>query len=356
MGLRLVACCVLGFALAAGWTTTGSAAETLRVATYGGSFLEGQKSYLGTPFEMLTGANVQWIGGTGEIFASKLIVAAGKSPPYDIVMLDDPWYSVARAQGLLAKLDTAHVPSLAGVLPIFRTPDDVGTCVAGVMNGIAYNKDKFKEVGLPPPTRWQDLANPKLAGHVGTQTLAATAPQFLLAAYAIEEGLAPTDWDRAIDEVAKIKFHSFSSGVADLMAKMEAGDVWAAPMADGRAMALIGKGLPIGFVLPDNGNGTKGGISCGTMNIAKGSPVTSLAERFLAFAISPGPQLMQAAAPSPFGPVIGGLDPILAKAPAIGGKIAWGPAVTHAFRLSWNGNDVTKFTDYVAAWNRKVQK
>lgn len=348
---------VLAAILVLGMPTYGTAQEAvLRFGAYGGGLLEAQKVYLGEPFEALTGAKIQWTASNAEVYANKLVATAGRTPPFDIVMLDEPFYSLARIRGALEKLDPSRVPNLAHVQKEFRLPDDTGSCLFTLTLGIVYNKDKFRDVGLPPPKRWQDLANPKLSGHVATQTLAASAPKFLLAAYAIELGDPPTKWDRAVDEVAKIKFHSFSTGVADLVAKIEAGDVWAAPIANGRAYSLIQKGLPVDFVLPDNGNGTKGGLTCTAIAIPKGSPNRSLAEKLISFALSPDVQLMQAASATAYGPVIATLDPILEKAPGIADQIPWGAAAKNGFLLSWDEAGLQKFPEYVDAWNRKVQK
>lgn len=332
-----------------------ASAGVLRVATYGGTLMEAQKSYLGEPFEALTGARIEWTPGTEEVFQNKLVAAGGKNPPYDVVLLDEPFYSIARTRGLLDQLEAARVPNLKHVQKEFRLPDDMGTCMFTFSSGIIYNKDQFQRHGIPAPTRWQDLASPKLGGRVGTQTLAATPPKYLLAAYAIQLGDPPTKWDRAIDEVAKVKFHSFSSAVADLMAKIEAGDVWAAPIVNGRAWTLIDKRLPVGFVLPDNGNGTKGGVSCTAISIPKGGPNRELAEKFISLALSPGAQFMQATN-NPYGPVIDSLDPILQKAPQIADRIPWGSTAKSGFRLSWDEAGLRKFAEYVDAWNRKVQK
>lgn len=335
--------------------STTLAAE-LRFGAYGGGLLEAQKEYLGAPFELLTGAKVEWTAATEEVYLNKLTISGGKSPPFDLVMLDEPWYSLVRLRGLAEKLDPARVPGLQSVKKEFLLPDNMGVCLFSFTSGIVYNKDKFRELGIPAPTKWQDLANPKLSGHVGTQTLAATAPKHLLAAYAIQFGDPPTNWDRAIDEVAKIKFHSFSSGAADLVAKMEAGEIWAAPIANGRAYSMIQKGLPMEYVMPDNGNGTKGGVSCTALVVTQGSPNRTLAEKMISYVLTPGAQLMAAVAKTPYGPVITGLDEILSKAPAIGATVPFGDVTKTALRLQWDEAGVDKFTKYVEAWNRKVQK
>lgn len=40
----------------------------------------------------------------------------------------------------------------------------VGTCLSQM--GICYNRDSVKRLGVPPPRRWEDLADPALAGYV----------------------------------------------------------------------------------------------------------------------------------------------------------------------------------------------
>jgi putative spermidine/putrescine transport system substrate-binding protein len=327
----------------------------LRFGAYGGGLLEDQKQYLGIPFEILTGAKIEWTAANEEVFANKLTVAGGKAAPFDLVMLDEPWNSIVRVRGLAEKLDEARVPTLRNVKKEFLQPDNAGVCLFSFTAGIIYNKDKFRENGIPPPTRWQDLANPKLSGHVGTQTLAATAPKHLLAAYAVQLGDPPTKWDRAIDEVAKIKFHSFSSGAADLVAKIEAGEVWAAPIANGRAYAMIAKGLPVEFVLPENGDGTKGGLSCTAIVIPKGAPNRALAERFIAFALTSDVQLMTVVAKTSYGPVTDAVDSVLARAPAIGNQVPYGQATKNMLRLTWDEAELKNFPKYVEAWNRKIQ-
>jgi spermidine/putrescine-binding protein len=137
---------------------------------------------------------------------------------------------------------------------------------------------------------------------------------------------------------------------------MEAGEVWAAPIANGRAYAMIEKGLPMEFVLPDNGNGTKGGVSCTAIVIPKGSPNRALAEKMISFALTPGVQLMTVAAKTPYGPVIGELDGTLAKAPSLGGQVPFGDVTKTGLRLSWDESELAKFGQYVDAWIRKIQK
>ena len=102
---------------------------------------------------------------------TKLTVAAGKNPPFDVVLLDEPWYSLLRVRGFIEELDPARVPNLKNVKKEFLLPDNAGVCLFSFTSGVVYNTKKFKELGIPPLTRYQDLANPKLSRRVGTQKL-----------------------------------------------------------------------------------------------------------------------------------------------------------------------------------------
>src|SRR5579864_5779924 len=116
---------------------------------------------------------------------------------------------------------------------------------------------------------------------------------------------------------------------------------------------MIYKGLPMDYVLPDNGDGTKGGISCTTIVIPKGSGNSALAAKLIAFALTPGAQLMTATSNTPYGPVINGLDNVLRQMKT---RVPFGDVTSHALRLSWDKAALDKFTQYVDEWNRKVQK
>lgn len=328
----------------------------LKVAHFGGSFTETQKRYVGEPFEQLTGAQVEWIpSGQSDVIA-KLKARAGLEPPFDVAIFDEPFLTVAIEQGLLEKLSPSNVPNLKDLYPQALVPDSYGAGVILFSIGIVYNADKFKEQGIPEPTSWKVLWNPKLAGRVGTQTLDATAPKYLVAAAAIGLGDDPSDWTRAIDEVAKIKFHSFSESVSDLMAKLTSGDVWAAPIVNGRAWSLIDRGLPLKFVLPDNGNGTKGGVERSALAVPKGTKQKAASEAFINLTIGPAAQLAQAI-DNPYGPTNRRLEKVLAVHPSVAARIPASSAeVQGALTLKWTPAVLAKFPTYMERWRKTVQK
>lgn len=75
-----------------------------------------------------------------------------------------PWPEGQAPAGLLTQDGIDLIPaSLSG--ETWRTPTLFGVAVSTF--GIVYNKDRLRELGVAPPTQWDDLANPKLFRQVG---------------------------------------------------------------------------------------------------------------------------------------------------------------------------------------------
>jgi iron(III) transport system substrate-binding protein len=75
-----------------------------------------------------------------------------------------PWSEGQEPPGLFEQNGIEMIPKqLSG--ETWRTPTLFGVAVSTF--GICYNKDRLQELGVDAPTRWDDLANPKLIGQVG---------------------------------------------------------------------------------------------------------------------------------------------------------------------------------------------
>jgi iron(III) transport system substrate-binding protein len=86
------------------------------------------------------------------------------SAAFDRGLTVQPWPEGQSPPGLLEHNGIALLPKqLSG--EIWRTPTLFGVAVSTF--GICYNKDRLRELGMDLPTRWDDLANPKLMGQVG---------------------------------------------------------------------------------------------------------------------------------------------------------------------------------------------
>src|SRR6185437_6219863 len=105
------------------------------------------------------------LGNPSDQFA-KMLAARGREPPFDVVLLDDAVQTAAIKAGVLAKLDPAQVPNLKHLYSVSLNKDGYGPHAILFSVGIVYRKDKLKEAGIPEPTSWEDLWDPRLAGHI----------------------------------------------------------------------------------------------------------------------------------------------------------------------------------------------
>ena len=161
---------------------------TLRVAHFGGTYMRDQQLFVGRIFEQQTGAKLEWIEGNPPDHLAKIIAQRGMAPPFDVVYLESYQQAQAIDQGLLEKIDPANVPNLKELYPQAAVTPGYGPGVIIYSMGLLYNQKEFKRLGLPAPTSWKVLWDPKLAGRVGTQDINAVAGQHLLVAAALLNG------------------------------------------------------------------------------------------------------------------------------------------------------------------------
>ena len=159
---------VVGVAWALGASSAADgkrfAGVTLRVGTWGGSWREARHELIGKKLEEL-GAKVEYVLGHPRDNFAKLIAARGHGDtPLDVMEISPELSLTLEKQGFLDALNYQAIPNAANVDGIYRTPPAVATQVSQI--GIAYNKKKFDELGLPKPTSFADLYHPKLAGRV----------------------------------------------------------------------------------------------------------------------------------------------------------------------------------------------
>lgn len=348
---------VLGAALALSSLTANSAAArqrsdiTLRVAVYSGPFTDGVKKYASDVFAKHMGIKVEYINANPSDFVLQKIAACSREAPYDIVVLDAAAPAQAMQAGLLAKLDPALMLHLQFLYPDARYKDDYGAGVQYYSMGIAYNKAKLKEAGIPEPTSWQDLWVARLAWHIAIPEIATIMGRgWIIAAAKLNNG-SGSSADKGIEKLAQIKAHSYYTSSSTLAAQVQWGDVWVMPWNNMRTWVLIDNGLPIGYALPKDGR--IGNIDY--LDLAAGSLHPREAQMLINYAPSPLAQL--------------GKSTDLSDAPAnrlLGPVIAAYPEMARIGPMS--ANDVKKLylPDWAAfdkdlpkltnLWNREIHK
>jgi putative spermidine/putrescine transport system substrate-binding protein len=186
------------------WPAVPSAAQeprfdgvTLRVATFGGGWDRAVHELIGVEIEK-RGGKVQYVLGPPRDNLAKLIASRG-NPPFDVIEMDDKTFMDAMSGGLLEKIHLDKIPNRKELDPADFADYKVGAWV--VQEGILYLPDKFKEAGVPPPTRYSDLDNPKLAGKVVFADLAAPGTIHILVSMAVDKGGNEANMQAAYDEL-----------------------------------------------------------------------------------------------------------------------------------------------------------
>lgn len=259
----------------------GSAADdqiTLVVTSYGGSYDEVLIRSAIEPFEDAhPGVTIELAP-----YASVAKLAAQEGQGIDIVQLDDFDIVDAAQKGLLRPLTANERLSYWDDLyPQAFLRDEEGD-VYGLANvfgswGIAYNTEKVQ----PAPTSWRVFWDEAYADRVAH--MEQWIPDWLVTAAAF--GGSPDDmspvWEayRALTPSIKQYYGSFSAPEALLKSE----DAWVVSWFDGRTHALADEGVPVAFVLPEEG----GALIRGALGITATSKHPELAEEFINFLMSP---------------------------------------------------------------------
>ena len=328
-----------------------SSSDTLRVGNYGGAFTRAQRKFSGELFTKRTGIKVEYINANPGNHLAKMIAGKGREAPYDVVYLDDDIQALAIQAGVLDKIDPSKLSNLRHIFKEAQNAKGYGPGIIFVTVGIAYNKEKFKAAGIPEPTSWKDLWDPRLAGKVAVPEISRIDGKCFLIATARLLGGGEADLERGIDEIAKLKAHSYFSSSAQAQGLMSSGDAWAAIMVGGRVWDLIDKGHPLGFLYPRE----KGFGGLTTVDVVSGTKMSKEAHAYIDAVLDPLPQLGQAYE-VPYGPTNKVLAPVIAAYPNLAKKFVSTPKQLEALYLpDWIEyyKHHEKMSDL---WNRRVIK
>ncbi|PIE33171.1 iron ABC transporter substrate-binding protein [candidate division KSB3 bacterium] len=246
-------------------------------------------------FEKATGVKVNWIRmSSGETLAR--LRAEKDNPQGDVWWggTTDP-HSVAALEGLTE----AYCPSIYDELdPRFRDP--LGDCqVIGVYVGVlgfSANEGVLKEMGLPTPTGWEDLIDPKYKGLLGvanpnTSGTALTTLATQIFRKGEEEG-KKVDEDAGIDYMkalhANIANYTKSGVAPGILAGR--GELGVAIVFLHDVIYQIEEGYPVTAIAPVEGTG----YEIGGLNMIKNAPHPELAKQFMDWVVSAEAQETQA--------------------------------------------------------------
>jgi spermidine/putrescine transport system substrate-binding protein len=176
---------------------------------------------------------------------------------YDVVLINSAFTAQAKAEGLIAKIDTTDMPNVKDLAPNMGQNADLAP--GGETYGVAWtwgvtsltvNKDVVKET----PTSLSVLWDPQYAGKVSIRDDGVEAVQF--AALATGQGINDIKDIEAVK--AKLKalmpqVKAFWSSENDWNQFFSAGDFVVSTFWSGGAGRSASKGLPVQFVIPQEG-------------------------------------------------------------------------------------------------------
>lgn len=252
--------------------------KTLIIPTLGGVWEQFWRKTIGPAFTKATGAATTFEVGNGRVFGANLRAAGVKAPPYSIVMTNEVFASSLRKEGYFEKLDLTKIPNYADLYPLAKTAEGYGAIAAVSPIGIGYRTDMVKT----PPKAWKDIwSNPEFKGKVGLYNFANSAGkmELLLASkifgkdqYDVDAGFA------ALAKLGKVIQVDFNLSTA-----LSAGEIVVAPFDFAEIARLKGQGLPVDYVIPEEGMI----MFDQTLNILANAPEKELAYQYANFILSP---------------------------------------------------------------------
>jgi len=263
--------------LAAPAVANDLAGVTLRVATWGGSWLKNIETNIQPQLEA-RGAKVEYVIGNPHENLAKLIAARGQRPPFDVLELSEHNRRDIEESGVLAPIDYRNVPNAAGIDARYRPATMVAH--SATIDAIVYDTEKLKSAGVTPPKTYADLSNPKLKGRVFMAEASIIQGVKGIVAAAYENGGSETNLQPGLEAIAKMDAASYYGSSPKLFTQFKAGDVWVAHWHIGWVVRGRQAGMPLAFTLPEV-KGQHGVISNVWLGVIKGTTNQKAAEVFI---------------------------------------------------------------------------
>ena len=177
------------------------------------------------------------------------IRAQRSAPQYDLALLNDQTFVVAKSLGLLAKLDPAEVPNAKALRPGLLGADGYGAPYEINPVGWIYRRDKLAAAGVPAPSTWRAVLDKRLAGRVVTFNFSSFYTVLTMAGLELSAGKTVAD-DSEIWPFMQAMYDNrtvvvAAPGQAEELAK--SGEAWVYPGTAERAHLLREQGVDIGF-------------------------------------------------------------------------------------------------------------
>lgn len=255
--LVLAACGDSGSNSAGSAQKGGASAEGAVIMNgFGGNYQKLFTEVLIPKFKAETGIDVQYTAGLSAAASMSKAIASKNAPEYDMMLSGIAVYPLGAEADIFAPLDPKIVTNLANVFDWARLPNDVGVKDSRFLIGLQYNTERFKAANLKPPTSWLDLWREDLAGHVAIYGFDNSFTQVLLPELAKKFGGSVSNMEPLWQKLKELKPRLV--GIAEnppLMNDLFGGNgkAWIAYNANQQTNSTMAAGVPVVFVLPEEG-------------------------------------------------------------------------------------------------------
>lgn len=245
------------------------AGVTLRIGTWGGPWRDSQENIIAPQFRAL-GGEIEFVTGSPQANMARLIAARGTTPPIDMIEILDANLPVMLEADLLMPIDLSAIPNLS-YLADFQY-DEMKVASWSTQEGICYNIDTYAELGIDPPTRYQDLADPRLNARVIIPDINSGGGLANFSAMAYAGGGDGNNVQPALDMIRSMGPVRFWTQGGDLVTTMQTGDTIAGVSHSGWCLRAYNAGLNVAFAHPIINDETVGVSKDGWLGIVKGTP------------------------------------------------------------------------------------
>lgn len=185
-------------------------------------------------------------GGNAPLEKLQAQINAGR-PETDIVPLHPHQFIIARRNDMLTPVARADVPRYKDVYDQYIS--EYGPGMVLWCYGLAYNTEMVK----PAPTSWKALWDPAVAGKVAlNEALFEQAIEMANLAYRGKPYPIDDETFRHLDDLRPNLVSLWTNG-ADAEQLFRSGEIVMSPFWNGRVTTLKKEGLPLEFVVPDEG-------------------------------------------------------------------------------------------------------
>ncbi|OZI42914.1 ABC transporter substrate-binding protein [Bordetella genomosp. 4] len=223
-----------------------AASSNVVVGTWGGDYQNLLQQFI-SPIVKAQGVDVVFDTGNATARNTKLKAERNsRRGSMDIALLGDLDMYDASTAGVLEPVTADKIPNLANAIDTFKTPYSIPHIFSAMV--LVYNKDLVKT----PPRSFKDALDPQYKGRVGFSDILFNFNTLFVG---LAEGGDGSSFEPGYAFLKKLKANSpkvFPSNEA-VAAAFKSGEIWIACMWKARALQWKEAGLPLDFVIPEEG-------------------------------------------------------------------------------------------------------